>query len=264
MLFLVNASDAEAYQPEGLRISLSDMPEPPCPYGHDDACEYAAPPLYSVNPFQSRDPHAHAHSHHIDAGDYDHHAHLESIAALNQQVLVRLAGSGDALRGTGNEPDGPGGDVSYAVTSDILGLPWIRDGVTDSEAVTGGWLSLLQDHNPSLVTSLVRMPFLQDHTPGDLQAIRTLTHDVKGNILELTANPQYATALATHPAFADGGGIDNTEAKDHRRYQHPIPGQGAQPTSTERISLTGSPVRVPSKKPRPPRDSTATHRPSPS
>lgn len=204
------AADAEAYQPEGLRISLSDMPEPPCTYWHDDACEYARPPLYSVNPFQSNDPHAHLHN--IDAGNYDHHEHLESIAALNQQVQARLAVSGDAPEEADSDPRAPGGDVSYAITSDITGLPWIRDGVTGPEAITRGWLGLLQDYNPSLVTSLVRMPFLQDHTPGDLQAIQTLTLMSAGTPL-IDPNPQYATALATHAGFADGGGIDNTEAR---------------------------------------------------
>ena len=204
------AGDAEAHQPEGLRISLSDMPEPPCTYWHDDACEYATPPLYSVNPFQSNDPHAHLHN--IDAGNYDHHEHLESIAALNQQVQARLAVSGDAPEEADSDPRAPGGDVSYAITSDITGLPWVSDGQTEAEKVTVAWLSELQNHNPSLVTSLVGMPFLQDHTPGDLQAIQTLTYISRGTSLT-PANPQYATALATHTGFADGGGIDNTEAR---------------------------------------------------
>lgn len=204
------ATDAEAYQPIGLRVSESEMPEPPCPYGHDDACEYMAQPLYSVNPFQSHDPHAE--SLHVGAGHYDHHENLASIAALNQQVLARLAGSGDALKQTDTEPDEPGGDVSYAITSDITGLPWVRDGQTQAERVTVAWLSALQEHNPSLVTSLVHMPFLQDHTPGDLQAIQTLTLISAGNPRR-DPNPRYATALATHPGFADGGGVDNTEAR---------------------------------------------------
>jgi len=186
------------------------MPEPPCPYGHDDDCEYAAAPLYSVNPFQSSDPHAE--SLHIGADDYDHHEHLKSIAALNQQVQARLAVSGDAPEEADGDPRTPGGDANYAITADITGLPWVSDGQTATEKVTVAWLSELQEHNPSLVTSLVGMPFLQDHTPGDLQAIQTLTLMSAGTS-SIDADPQYATALATHAGFADGGGIDNTEAR---------------------------------------------------
>ena len=56
------------------------------------------------------------------------------------------------------------------------------------------------------------MPFLQDHTPGDLQAIQTLTL-ISAGTSRIAPNPEEATAIATYAAFADGGGIDNTEAK---------------------------------------------------
>jgi len=203
-LMWLPTADVEAYQPEGLRISLSEMPEPPCPYGHDDACENAAGSAVSVKPYQSDDPHAPALG--ANDGSYDHREHMESITRINQRVLARLSDSGDALDGAGNEPDGPGDDINYAITSDITGLPWVRDGQTEAEKLTVGWLSELQEHNPSLVASLVRMPFLQDHTPGDLQAIQTLTYISKND-------PGDATEIVTDEDFADGGGIDNTEAK---------------------------------------------------
>ena len=68
------------------------------------------------------------------------------------------------------------------------------------------WLGWLQELNPTLVSALTQMPFLQDHTPGDLQAIQPLA-DISEE------NPEYATAIASHAGFADCGGIDNTEAK---------------------------------------------------
>lgn len=207
---LAPPADVAAHQPIGLQVPESSIPEPPCPYRHDDLCEDAVPPRVSVNPYQSEDPHAHALN--VDAGHYDHHAHLEDIAALNQQVLARLSGSGNALKDSDSESDGPGGSVSYAITSDITGLPWVRDSLTGAELLTVFWLSELQEHNPSLVTALVRMPFLQDHTPGDLQAIRTLTA-ISSGTSSTDPNPQYATALVNRAAFADGGGVDNTEAK---------------------------------------------------
>lgn len=222
--FFSPAANITAHQPDGLRISHTEMPEPPCPYGHDDACETAAPPL-PLRSYLSSDPHDRLPD--ISAGRHDHHEDQESIAALNQKVLARLAGSGDAinqrvdtrLAGSGDvgketdrKPGAPGGGVSYAITSDITGLPWVLDGQTTAEKLTIAWLSELQEHNPSLVTTLVGMPFLQDHTPGDLQAIQTLTW-ISSGTSRTPANPQYAMNLVNRPALADGGGIDNTEAK---------------------------------------------------
>ncbi len=214
--FLVLVGDVAAHQPIGLQVSESDTPEPPCTYWHDDACEDALPPRASVNPVPVGRPHSDVHSLNAGADHYDHHQHLEDIAALNRQVLARLAGSGqseaDAESKAAGEPDGSGGDVSYAITSDITGLPWVTSTPTTAELVTIVWLGVLQELNPSLVTSLTRMPFLQDHTPGDLQAIQTFTL-ISAGTSSIDPNPQYATALATHTGFADGGGIDNTEAK---------------------------------------------------
>ena len=203
-LLWLTAADVEAYQPEGLRVSLSEAPEPPCPYGHDDACESAAGPAVSVKPHPSDDPHAPVPG--ADDGHYNHHEHTESIDRLNRRVLARLAGSSDALSGADSEPNEPGGSVNYAITSDITGLPWVSDGQTEAENLTVGWLSELQEHNPALVSQLVLMPFLQDHNPGDLQAIQTLT-------VISEEDPDDATEIATDEDFADGGGIDNTEAK---------------------------------------------------
>ena len=165
-----------AHQPIGLQVPESSIPEPPCPYGHDDACEDAVPPRVSVNPYQSEDPHAHALN--VDAGHYDHHAHLEDIAALNQQVLARLSRSGNALNDADSESDGPGGGVSYAITFDITGLPWVSDGQTGAELLTVFWLSALQEHNPSLVTALVPDAFSTGSYPRRLAG----HPDTDGNI----------------------------------------------------------------------------------
>ena len=209
-LLWLPAADVEAYQPEGLRISLSEMPEPPCPYGHDDACENAAGPAFSVKPYQSDDPHAPALG--AAAGPYDHHEGWESIAHLNRQAVTRFDRASNGATAGEDEPDGSDNGVSYAITSDILGLPWVTSNPTAAERLTLAWLAELQDHNPSLVASLVRMPFLQDHTPGDLQAIQTLTI-ISGGTAVTDPNPQYATSLVGRASLADGGGIDNTEAK---------------------------------------------------
>ena len=49
--------DVAAYQPHGLSISEVDMPDPPCPYGHDDGCEDAHS-LTLARLHQPSDPHA--------------------------------------------------------------------------------------------------------------------------------------------------------------------------------------------------------------
>lgn len=42
-LFIVDGP-ASAHQPDGLSLSQTEPPEPPCPYGYDDGCENAPPP----------------------------------------------------------------------------------------------------------------------------------------------------------------------------------------------------------------------------
>ena len=205
-LFILEGTVA-AYELDGLSMWREDIPEPPCPYGHDDACE-SGPPLTSANPYRSPDPQALVP--HTDAG---HHRleQLASIALTNRQLAAGDFQSPDGLTGGDTESDASG-SISYAITSEITGLPWVSDGLTTAELLTRGWLGELQEHNPTLVSALTRMPFLQDHTPGDLQAIQTLTL-ISAGTSRIAPNPEKATAIATYAAFADGGGIDNTEAK---------------------------------------------------
>ena len=205
-LFILEGTVA-AYEPDGLSMWREDIPEPPCPYGHDDACE-SGPPLTSANPYRSPDPQALVS--HTDAG---HHRleQLASIALINRELAAGSVRSTDGLTSGDMESDGSGG-ISYAITSEITGLPWVSDGLTPAELLTRDWLGELQEHNPTLVSALTQMPFLQDHTPGDLQAIQTLTL-ISAGTSRIAPNPEEATAIATYAAFADGGGIDNTEAK---------------------------------------------------
>ena len=205
-LFILEGTVA-AYEPDGLSMWREDIPEPPCPFGHDDVCE-SGPPLTSANPYRSPNPRALVP--HTDTG---HHRleQLASIALINRQLAADDFQSPDGLTGGDTESDASG-SISYAITSEITGLPWVSDGLTTAELLTKGWLGELQEHNPALVSALTRMPFLQDHTPGDLQAIQTLTL-ISAGTSRIAPNPEKATAIATYAGFADGGGIDNTEAK---------------------------------------------------
>ena len=196
--------DAEAHQPDGLRVSQSEMPEPPCPYGHDDGCDPGAPAVSSLGQQWPDDPHAPLPN--AAAIHRHHHQPLGSLARLQQKMRTRPVQSGNDLRADDGATGDPGSGASYAITAEIANLPWAKDRQTPAEKLTLEWLGWLQELNPTLVSALTQMPFLQDHTPGDLQAIQTLA-DISEE------NPEYATAIASHAGFADDGGIDNTEAK---------------------------------------------------
>ena len=100
--------------------------------------------------------------------------------------------------------------VNAKVTSDILGLPWVTDGLTDREIVGATWLVVLDDFSPEAASKIVKMPFLTTFGPADVEAIRSLTviaydddrydRDVLLSVLD-------------NPNIADGGGIDDQEAK---------------------------------------------------
>ncbi len=198
---LMTAGNAAAHQPDGLRMSLAEVSEPPCPYGHDAGCANAPLPLTAVNPYRSADPHALL----PDAGaGPGPAAQAASIAYLRRQHSAPP--TGDGLAAPGDEPGAPGSGVNYAITPEIAGLPWAKDGQTASEKATLGWLGLLQEYNPGLASALTGMPFLQDHTPGDRQAIATLA-------LVSYLSTDDANAIVNAPSFADGGGVDNSEAK---------------------------------------------------
>ena len=191
-----------AYQPDGLRMSRAAMPEPPCPYGHDDGCETASP-LPAVDPYVAANPHdvlpnSRGGQHLLDRP--------VSIEYFQEKLNSKSRPAGNESNAAGNDPNAGVNGVSYAITSEIAGLPWATDGQTPSEKVTLDWLGTLQEYNPSLASSLTGMPFLQDHTPGDRQAIQTLV-----SISE--DEPEYATDIVASAGFADGGGIDNIEAK---------------------------------------------------
>ncbi len=199
---LATDGNVAAYQPDGLRMSLAEMPEPPCPYGHEDGCE-TAPPLSAVDPYFAANPHellpdSHARQHRLDQS--------ASIEYFQEKLNSKRARAGNESNAAGSDPNAGVNGVNYAITSEIAGLPWATDGRTPSEKVTLDWLGYLQGYNPSLASALTRMPFLQDHTPGDHQAIQTLVH-----ISEY--EPEYAAAIVASAGFADDGGIDNTEAK---------------------------------------------------
>ena len=199
---LYTSGSAEAFQPDGLRVSEWEMPEIPCPYGHDDACESAASPpsLYS---YVSANPHDFLP--HVNSG-HDHLDEPVDIEHFRQQVSARRVRSEPNPPAGKNASINPGDNVSYNASTLIADLPWITDGQTDAEKAVVEWFRLLLEVNPTLANSLVSMPFLQDYTPGDRQAVQTLA-------LISRRDPEDATDIANRTEFADNSGIENDEAK---------------------------------------------------
>ena len=131
---LTVAGDAAAHQPDGLSMSTAVVPEPPCPYGDDDGCENGFAPLgygaAAVDPYQSSDPHALL----PNAGASP--AWPEYLAGIGPSALPLTADDArinDGQTAEGKALHAAGGGVNYAITPDIRGLPWIRDGQTSAE-----------------------------------------------------------------------------------------------------------------------------------
>ena len=196
-LFLSIPEHAEAHQPDGARVSLSAVPAPPCPHGHDSICETQTT-RPAPNPYQG--DHADAP---VNAGTVAHTSHV-NMASIR---TIRYARSSGGFLVDDGTPE-TSGIARLALTSDITGLPWVADGLTPQERVTRDWLSLLQDHEPALARSLAGMPFLQDHNPGDRAAIESIVDIAIGY-----GDAAFVTETLAITELADGGGLDNEEAK---------------------------------------------------
>ena len=199
---LYTSGSAAAFQPDGLRVSEWEMPKIPCPDGHDDACESAASP---PSPYSYISANPHDLLPHVNSGHY----HLDEpvdIEHFRQQVSARRVRSEPNPPAGENTSINPGDNVRYNVSTLTGNLPWVADGQTDAEKVVVAWLGELLEVNPTLANSLVSMPFLQDYTPGDRQAVQTLA-------LISDMDPEDATDIANRPEFADNTGIENDEAK---------------------------------------------------
>ena len=203
-LFLVFPDRADAHQPEGLRVSQAPVEDFPCPYGHDSGCEVASSPP-APNPYQGGRPDTPISPDIIGNPHQGNSTGLRALRDLRAAGGLKLSGS-DAVTGSGDTNDsGPG---RATLTSDITGLPWVADGLTTPETVTRDLLGLLQGHEPALTRSLTAMPFLQDHNPGDHAAIESIAV-----IAVVYDDPDFVTETLAISELADGGGLDNDEAK---------------------------------------------------
>ena len=60
--------------------------------------------------------------------------------------------------------------------SRVYKLPWVKDGTTNQERETLGYLTELARYNPDLTQRLLNMPFLQTHEPTDTGAAGALNY----------------------------------------------------------------------------------------
>ena len=115
----------------------------------------------------------------------------------------------DSLRATEGGSADDGGD-SVRLSRSVLDLPWVADGETEDEKVALGFLAELAEFNPEAAERVAAMPFLQSFGPADTEALWSLTY------LAEYDDDEGTTALIDvldNPHLADGGGIDDQEAK---------------------------------------------------
>ena len=202
--FLASPEPADAHQPEGLRISQAPVEDYPCPYGHDPACDSTSA-LPAPNPYWGASPDTQLNTDIIGNVNLGRSVSLYAIGNIRTGRWKLPSGSDTVTESTNS--DDPG-DVRAALTSDITGLPWVADGLTSQERITRDWLSFLQDREPALAQSLTGMPFLQDYNPGDQAAIESIVV-----VAVIYDDPDFITETLAITELADGGGLDNDEAK---------------------------------------------------
>lgn len=92
----------------------------------------------------------------------------------------------------------------------ITELPWVTDGLNENEKITLELFALLYLFNPEAAARIAVMPFLNTFGTADLEAIWSLTRLA---FLDLNEETTGLTEVLDNPNLADGGGIDDEEAK---------------------------------------------------
>ena len=184
------AMPAWAHQPDGVGPSHNELANPPCPHGHEDICQTTAEYGSSRN------------------NDITQQAAANIESVISQEIRFANHIREQAVRYASSNGNGLGGNVANeAITSGISSLPWLIDGAnTPTERTTLTLLDLTQDLNPTLVNRLVTQPFMQDHTPGDQEAMFTLYRMSQDN-------PEWTNQISGMGRFGDADGITNSDAK---------------------------------------------------
>ena len=96
------------------------------------------------------------------------------------------------------------------IPGSVWDLPWVDDGQTDDEKIALDFLRELSGFNPEAAERVAVMPFLQTFGPGDTEALWSLTYLAEYDDEEETT---VLIEVLDNPHLADGGGIDDEEAK---------------------------------------------------
>ncbi len=119
-------ASVSAHQPDVYQIDQSNAPDPPCTFYHDDACEIAATPGSLTISESNWAGQSHGLDTQLSAAQA-HFQNLTGFAELKGQVNDHIVPSVTRLLVASGGTDTSSGDVSYAITSDITGLPWIAE-----------------------------------------------------------------------------------------------------------------------------------------
>jgi len=104
---------------------------------------------------------------------------------------------------------GPDGSPALA-PANITELPWVTDGLNENEKLTLELFALLYLFNSEAAERIAVMPFLRTFGTADLEAVWSLTRLA---FLDLNEETTGLTEVLDNPNLADGGGIDDEEAK---------------------------------------------------
>ena len=96
------------------------------------------------------------------------------------------------------------------IPGSVLDLPWVADGQTDDEKIALDFLRELAGFNPEAAGRVAVMPFLETFGPADVEALWSLTYLAEYDDEEGTTT---LIEILDNPHLADGGGIDDEEAK---------------------------------------------------
>ena len=139
------------------------------------------------------------------------------VALLND-LRQSPGGYLDDLR-TARLQDEEEGAEEVQIPSSVLDLPWVADGQTDDEKLALDFLKELAGLNQEAAQRVAVMPFLQTFGPADIECLWSLTYLAEYDEEENEArdpDDEEITALMdvlNNPHLADGGGIDDEEAK---------------------------------------------------
>lgn len=132
----------------------------------------------------------------------------DTVALLHQmregpaRYLARLQDEGFDISGTDGSP--------ALAPANITELPWVTDGLNENEKLTLEFFAFLYLFNPEAAERIAVMPFLRTFGTADLEAVWSLTRVAFADLQNETTG---LTEVLDNPNLADGGGIDDEEAK---------------------------------------------------